>query len=257
MAAMRSGAKPSSKYDDWKSSGPETPQPGKDCLASCDLRFYDSEVTQTSYGKSCGKAQAGNGLIVVAWNSKGYRLGEVLYRILDTMSHKTGLIVEASRMVSSVQMREGHGCSSPPETCLLHLCKRSPCAYIGRDDGTVAHVTEWKAFAPSALHEPWVELGTIERLMRPYVGPRSALLQELAVSAYSWSDYSSEVRAYLPKSRIPNEHENHVRLPEKTKPQGREASRKWILITRWCKYVNCQAKYRQALKGKAKGKGKD
>ena len=52
---MRSGAKPSSKYDDWKSSGPETPQPGEDCLASCDLRFYDSEVTQTSYGKSCGK----------------------------------------------------------------------------------------------------------------------------------------------------------------------------------------------------------
>ena len=74
MAAMRSGAKPSSKYDDWKSSGPETLQPCEDCLASCDLRFYDSEVTQTSYGKSCGRVEAGNGLIVVAWNSKATAL---------------------------------------------------------------------------------------------------------------------------------------------------------------------------------------
>ena len=81
MFAMTSGAKPSSAYDEFQMSGPRAPQAIRGCLASCDLEFYDSEAPQGSYDNSCQKAHAGNGLIIVAWNSKGYRLGEVLYRI--------------------------------------------------------------------------------------------------------------------------------------------------------------------------------
>ena len=257
MFAMMGGAKPSSRYDEYESGGPGTSQPTQDCMASCDLGFYDSEAPQTSYEKSRERVHAGNGLIIVAWNARGYRLGEVLYRILDTMNHRTGLIVEASRMVGSVRGREGHACSGPPDTCLLHLCKRSPCPYVGKNDGTIAHVTEWKAFSPGALCEPWVELGTIERLMRPYVGPRSTLLQDLAASAYSWRDYSSELRAYIPKPLIPGECKNHHRLSERAITAVKKGSRKWILAKLWGTYVNSRIRYAQSLKGKAKGKGKD
>ena len=257
MFAMMSGAKPSSAYDECQISGPRAPQAMQGCLASCDLEFYDSEAPQSSYEKSRQKAHAGNGLIIVAWNSKGYRLGEVLYRILDTMSHRTGLVVEASRIIGSVQGPEGHACSAPPEASLLHLCKRSPCPYVGKNNGIIAHVTEWKAFPPAALREPWVELGTIERLMRPYVGPRSTLLQDLASSAYSWRDYSSELRAYIPKPFSPGECKNHHRLSEKTKAAVKKGTRKWILAKWWGAHFNNRTSYPQSRKGKAKGKGKD
>ena len=261
MFAMTSGAKPSSAYDEFQMSGPRAPQAIRGCLASCDLEFYDSEAPQSSYDNSCQKAHAGNGLIIVAWNSKGYRLGEVLYRILDTMSQRTGLVVEASRVLGSARGPElaihGHSCIAPPEACLLHLCKRSPCPYVGKNNGIIAHVTEWKAFPPAALRESWVELGTIERLMRPYAGPKSTLLQDLASSAYSWRDYSSELRAYIPKPFSPGECKNHHRLSEKTKAAVRKGTRKWILAKWWGIRFNNRTGYPQPRKGKAKGKGKD
>ena len=74
----------------------------------------------------------------------------------------------------------------------------SACGFIGRDDGSVAHITEWKAFAPSALCEPWVEPETALQLMAPYLGQKSALLQELAVIAHSSSHYSSELTEVQP-----------------------------------------------------------
>ena len=141
MAAMRSAARPSSKYGDRKRKSLETTHADEDGLVSCDLPFYNSEVSQGSYRENAGRVRAGNGLAIVAGNARGYRLGEILYRILVTMSHKTVLIVEGSRLAGSVQMRGRHASISPSNGCLLHLCKRSPCGVIGSDD-TVAHLTE-------------------------------------------------------------------------------------------------------------------
>ena len=228
----------------------------KNCPLSRDLPWYESESSHISYRESAERVRPGNGLIVVAWNAKGYRLGEILYRLLDTMSHKTGLVVEVMRLTSSVQMRVRHANINSSKECLLHLCKRSPCGFIGRDDGTVAHVTEWKAFAPTAVSEPWVDPETIQQLMEPHIGRKSALLQELAVNAYSSSDYASELTALQPELQRRSHDKGDTRSPKTQGQPKKKAWRKWFAINQWRKYLKSQGQSRRARKGEAKGKGK-
>ena len=93
--------------------------------------------------------------------------------------------------------------------------------------------------------------------MAPYFGQKSALLQELAVNAYSSSDYSSELTAFHPEFRKREEHKDHARLPEKAKPPNKKTSKEWMPAKDWWKYARMRLKNRQTRKGKAKGKGKD
>ncbi len=93
--------------------------------------------------------------------------------------------------------------------------------------------------------------------MAPYFGQKSALLQELAVDAYSPSDYSSELTAFQPEFQERDYDKSDTRLPKKPGQPIKQASRRWLPIKEWRKYVKSQCRNRQARKGKAKGKGKD
>ena len=80
------------------------------------------------------------------------------------MDHKTCLAVECSYLVSSAKVGARHTKIIPTSGHLLHLCKRSPCSF-GKDDDTVIHVTERKAFALTAVSEPGVGPKAVQRLI--------------------------------------------------------------------------------------------
>ena len=134
----------------------------EDCPLSGELQFSDCESRQGSYQQNAERAKAGDGLIVVARDIEGCKLGEVLYRISDTVDHETGLTVECSYPVNSAKVGARHTNIIPTSGHLLHLCKRSPCSF-GKDDDAVIHVTERKAFAPTAVSEPWVGPKAVQR----------------------------------------------------------------------------------------------
>ena len=137
----------------------------EDCPLSGELQFYDSESGRGSYQENAERVKAGNGLILVARDAEGYKLGEVLYQISDTMDHQTGIMVEGSYLVSSAKVGPNYTNINLASGRLLHLCKRSPCG-LAKEDPTVVHVAEWKAFSPTAVSEPWVGPKAIQRLIQ-------------------------------------------------------------------------------------------
>ena len=137
----------------------------EDCALSGELQFYDSEWGRGSYQESAERVKAGNGRILAARNAEGYRLGEVLYQISEAMDHLTGVMVEGSYIASSAKVGSNYTNVNPTSGRLLHLCKRSPCG-LAKEDPTVVHVTEWKAFSPTAVSDPWVGPKAIQRLIQ-------------------------------------------------------------------------------------------
>ena len=104
----------------------------EDCPLSGELQFSVCESREGSYQQSAERVKAGNGLIVVARDVEGYKLGEVLYRISDTVDHETGLTVGCSYLVNSAKSGstpyEHHPhewtSATPLQTLSLQLRKR-------------------------------------------------------------------------------------------------------------------------------------
>ena len=148
-----------------KPPSPGTADSEEDCPLSGELQFYDSESGRGSYQENAERVKAGNGLILVARDAEGYRLGEVLYQISDTMDHQTGIMVEGSYLVSSAKVGSNYTTVNRTSGRLLHLCKRTPCG-LAKKDPPVVLVAEWKAFSPTAVREPWVGPKAIQRLIQ-------------------------------------------------------------------------------------------
>ena len=148
------------------------------CPLSGELQFYDSNSGRGSYQENAERVKSGNGLILVARNAEGYRLGEVLYQISDIVDHQTGIMVEGSYLFSSAKVGSNYTNINLDNGRLLHLCKRSPCGFA-QEDPTVLHASEWKAFSPTAVSEPWVGPKAIQRLMQE---PKKAQASKAAAS---------------------------------------------------------------------------
>ena len=114
---------------------------------SCELQFYSSGSGRGSYQENAERIKSGNGLILVARDSEGCKLGEVLYQISDAADHRTGIIVEGCYLFSSAKVGSDYNNINLDNGRLLHLCKRSPCDFA-EGDPTVLHAGEWKAVTP-------------------------------------------------------------------------------------------------------------
>ena len=143
----------------------ETEDVEEDCPLSGEIPYYDSTSGRGSYQENAERVKSGNGLILVARDSEGYKLGEVLYQISDAVDHQTGIMVEGSYLFSSAKVGSNYTNVNLDNGRLLHLCKRFPCGFA-EEDPTVLHVGEWKAFTPTAVSEPWVGPKAIHRLMQ-------------------------------------------------------------------------------------------
>ena len=143
---------------------------------SSELQYYDSGSGRGSYQENAERVKPGNGLILVARDSEGCKLGEVLYQISDAVDHQTGIMVERSYLFSSAKVGSNYTNINLDNGRLLHLCKRSPCGFA-EEDPTVLHAGEWKAVTPTAVSEPWVGQKTIRRLMQD---PRKARVNKAA-----------------------------------------------------------------------------
>ena len=65
----------------------ETEDVEEDCPLSGEIPYYDSTSGRGSYQENAERVKSGNGLILVARDSEGYKLGEVLYQISDAVDH--------------------------------------------------------------------------------------------------------------------------------------------------------------------------
>ena len=64
------------------------------CPLSGEIPYYDSTSGRGSYQENAERVKPGNGLILVARDPEGYKLGEVLYQISDAVDHQTGIMME-------------------------------------------------------------------------------------------------------------------------------------------------------------------
>ena len=139
-----------------KSNGTEPK--GKKSVKSSAVSYLDvsTEVGRQAWSKYVKLVERGMVILTPAIDKKGFVLGEVVLRVLDTAVHQTGLFVQAEvaaweNVASKKEMKVLH-----EKDCLAHLCKSMGSCKSGVDTKKVIHLREWKVLKPDALDEKYI-----------------------------------------------------------------------------------------------------
>ena len=91
-----------------------------------------------------------------ALDKNGFVLGEVLFKVKDTVQHKTGVYVQVELISWSSKEAKAEMKVMSRKDALLHLCKTTSSCKSSVEERKVVHIREWKIVSAKAVDEDYV-----------------------------------------------------------------------------------------------------